>query len=68
MKSSILDKEPVLKVVNLLLDVDAAAEESPTTSGYGSSASALRIIDALDFPKFRYDAIRKLFHKYVMSF
>ncbi|XP_042039885.1 DNA polymerase epsilon subunit B-like isoform X1 [Salvia splendens] len=66
LKSSILDKEPVQRVVALLLEAEAAAEESPTTSGHGSaaSASALRIIDAFDFPKFRYDAIKKLFHKY----
>lgn len=70
MKSSILDKEPVQRVVALLLEAEAAVEESPTTSGHGSaaSASALRIIDAFDFPKFRYDAIKKLFHRYVMSF
>ncbi|KAL0441154.1 UNVERIFIED_CONTAM: DNA polymerase epsilon subunit B [Sesamum radiatum] len=63
-KSSILDKEPVHKVVSLLLEAEAAVEESPTSSGCGSSASALRIIDAFDFPKFRYDPIKKLFHKY----
>ncbi|KAL0318658.1 UNVERIFIED_CONTAM: DNA polymerase epsilon subunit B [Sesamum angustifolium] len=65
LKSSILDKEPVHKVVSLLLEAEAAVEESPTSSGCGSSsASALRIIDAFDFPKFRYDPIKKLFHKY----
>ncbi|KAG6384717.1 hypothetical protein SASPL_153534 [Salvia splendens] len=66
LKSSILDKEPVQRVVALLLEAEAAVEESPTTSGHSSaaSASALRIIDAFDFPKFRYDAIKKLFHKY----
>ncbi|KAL8041773.1 hypothetical protein ABFS82_09G005700 [Erythranthe guttata] len=63
LKSSILDKEPVLKVVSLLLEAEAAVEESPTSSGYGSAGSALRIIDAFDFPKFRYDPIKKLFHK-----
>ncbi|KAK4428163.1 DNA polymerase epsilon subunit B [Sesamum alatum] len=64
LKSSILDKEPVHKVVSLLLEAEAAVEESPSSSGCGSSASALRIIDAFDFPKFRYDPIKKLFHKY----
>lgn len=67
MKSSILDKEPVQRVVSLLLEAEAAVEESPTTSGYGSG-SALKIIDAFDVPKFRYDSIKKLFHKYAMSF
>ncbi|KAL0417307.1 UNVERIFIED_CONTAM: DNA polymerase epsilon subunit B [Sesamum latifolium] len=64
LKSSILDKEPVHKVVSLLLEAEAAVEESPMSSGCGSSASALRIIDAFDFPKFRYDPVKKLFHKY----
>ncbi|KAL6583692.1 hypothetical protein OROMI_002981 [Orobanche minor] len=64
LKSSILDKEPVLKVVGLLLEAQAAVEEGPSCSGYGSAVSALRIIDAFDFPKFRYDPIKKLFHKY----
>ncbi|KAL8457157.1 hypothetical protein ACS0TY_034318 [Phlomoides rotata] len=63
LKSSILDKEPVQRVVSLLLEAEAAVEESPTTSGYGSG-SALKIIDAFDVPKFRYDSIKKLFHKY----
>ncbi|CAA0818112.1 DNA polymerase epsilon subunit B2 [Striga hermonthica] len=64
LKSSILDKEPVQKVVGLLLEAEAAVEEGPTSSGFGSGASALRIIDAFDFPKFRYDPIKKLFHKH----
>lgn len=68
MKSSILDKEPVQKVVSLLLEAEAAVGDSPTTCGYGSAASALKIIDAFDVPKFRYDPIKKLFHKYDMSF
>lgn len=41
-------------------------EESPTTSGYGSAASALRIIHAFDFPKFHYDPIKKNFHEYIL--
>ncbi|KAL6493468.1 DNA-directed DNA polymerase epsilon, subunit B [Orobanche gracilis] len=63
LKSSILDKEPVLKVVGLLLEAQAAVEEGPSCSGYGSAVSGLKIIDAFDFPKFRYDPIKKLFHK-----
>lgn len=53
-KSSILDKEPVQRVVAPLLEAEAAVEECPTTSGHGSASatSALRIIDAFDFPKF----------------
>ncbi|XP_051136673.1 DNA polymerase epsilon subunit B [Andrographis paniculata] len=64
LKSSILDKEPVHRVVSLLLEAEAAIEENPSGGGYLSAASALRIIDAFDFPKFRYDPIKKLFHKY----
>ncbi|KAK4488987.1 hypothetical protein RD792_004778 [Penstemon davidsonii] len=60
LKSSILDKEPVQRVVSLLLEAEAAVEENPTTS----SAASLKIINAFDFPKFRYDPIKKLFHKY----
>lgn len=61
MKSSILDKEPVQRVVSLLLEAEAAAgEETPI-----SSASALRIINAFDFPKFQYDPIKRSFYKYV---
>lgn len=62
-KSSILDKEPVQKVVSLLLETDGA--EGLTGSGCGSAAQPLGIIDAFDFPKFRYDPIKKIFHQYV---
>lgn len=68
MKSSILDKESVHRVVSLLLEAEAAVEESPTSSGYGSAASALRIIHAFDFPKFHYDPIKKNFHEYILFY
>ncbi|KAL3835292.1 hypothetical protein ACJIZ3_010028 [Penstemon smallii] len=60
LKSSILEKEPVQRVVSLLLEAEDAVEENPTSS----SAASLKIINAFDFPKFRYDPIKKLFHKY----
>ncbi|EPS66015.1 hypothetical protein M569_08761, partial [Genlisea aurea] len=61
LKSSILDKESVQKVVGLLRKAEEAdVLENPTSSG---SRFGFRIIDAFDFPKFRYDPIRKLFHK-----
>ncbi|KAM7482881.1 hypothetical protein LguiB_007464 [Lonicera macranthoides] len=67
LKSSILDKEPVNRVVNLLLEAEAAVEETPTTpnsaSTSGSNKSALRIIDAFFIPKFRYDPVRKIFYE-----
>jgi DNA polymerase epsilon subunit 2 len=66
-KSSIIDKEPVHRVVSLLLEAEAAAaDESPDSVG-GSSASAIRVIDAFLIPKFRYDPIKKIFHEYVDS-
>ncbi|GFP88475.1 DNA polymerase epsilon subunit 2 [Phtheirospermum japonicum] len=65
LKSSILDKESIHKVASLLLEADeAGVDEGPSSSGYGPAVSALRIIDAFDFPKYRYDSIKKLFHKY----
>lgn len=63
MKSSILDRESVHKVVSILLEADAAVEENPSSSG--SSTSALRVIDAFIVPKFRYDPVKKFFHEYV---
>ncbi|XP_073146716.1 DNA polymerase epsilon subunit B isoform X2 [Henckelia pumila] len=63
LKSSVLDKEPVQKVVSLLLETNTAAE-GLTGNGCESSAQPMGIIDAFDFPKFRYDPIKKLFHEY----
>ncbi|XP_010276251.1 PREDICTED: DNA polymerase epsilon subunit B isoform X2 [Nelumbo nucifera] len=60
LKSSILDKEPVQRVVNLLLEAEAAAEENPSSS----SRSALRVIDAFIVPKFCYDPIKKVFYEH----
>uniref|UniRef100_M1D2B3 DNA polymerase II subunit 2 n=1 Tax=Solanum tuberosum TaxID=4113 RepID=M1D2B3_SOLTU len=62
LKSSILDREPVHKVVSLLLEADAAVEENPSSSS--SSASALRVIDTFIVPKFRYDPVKKFFHEH----
>ena len=61
-KSSILDKEPMNRVVSLLLEAEAATavEESPNSSG-------LRIIDGFIIPKFRYDPVKKVFYEYVKS-
>lgn len=62
LKSAILDKEPVHRVVSLLLEADAAIEENPGSSC--SSALALRVIDAFDVPKFRYDPVKKIFYEH----
>lgn len=64
MKSSILDKDSVHRVVSLLLEADAAVEESLTAST--SNRSALRVIDAFVIPKFRYDPVKKVFYEYVI--
>lgn len=62
MKSSIIDKEPVQRVVNLLLEAMAAADEGLSAV---SQPAALRVIDAFVVPKFHYDPIRKIFYEYV---
>ncbi|KAK4362675.1 hypothetical protein RND71_017916 [Anisodus tanguticus] len=62
LKSAILDRESVHKVVTLLLEADAAVEENP--SSIASPASALRVIDAFLVPKFRYDPVKKFFHEH----
>ncbi|WOH03271.1 hypothetical protein DCAR_0622752 [Daucus carota subsp. sativus] len=58
LKSSILDKESVSRVVSLLLEAEAAAEDTPAST---SATGALRIIDAFIVPKYRYDPIKKIF-------
>lgn len=66
-KSSIIDKDPVHRVVSLLLEAEAAAEDGPDIDGVtgGSSASSIRVIDAFLVPKFRYDPIKKIFYEFV---
>ncbi|KAK4804583.1 hypothetical protein SAY86_004400 [Trapa natans] len=62
LKSSIIDKEPVQRVVNLLMEAMAAADGTPAAV---SQSSALRVIDAFVIPKFHYDSIRKIFYAHV---
>lgn len=62
LKSSILDKDSVHRVVSLLLEADAAVEESLTAST--SNRSTLRVIDAFVIPKFRYDPVKKVFYEH----
>ncbi|KVI07844.1 DNA polymerase alpha/epsilon, subunit B [Cynara cardunculus var. scolymus] len=57
LKSSILDKEPVQRVVSLLCEAGSAAEDNLSTS----TTSSFSVIDAFLIPKFRYDPIRKMF-------
>jgi hypothetical protein len=67
-KSSIIDREPVHRVVTLLLEAEAASnafdDEGPGPSS-DSSSSAIRVIDSFLIPKLHYDPIKKIFHEYV---
>ncbi|XP_058079436.1 DNA polymerase epsilon subunit B [Magnolia sinica] len=60
LKSSILDKESIHRVVSLLLEAEAAVE----TSTSSSNRSALRIIDSFLIPKYCYDPIKKVFYEH----
>ncbi|OMO73451.1 DNA polymerase alpha/epsilon, subunit B [Corchorus olitorius] len=60
LRSSIIDKEAVHRVISLLLEAEAADEECPTSST-SLSGSSIRVIDAFLIPKFQYDPIRKHF-------
>ncbi|XP_073109974.1 DNA polymerase epsilon subunit B-like [Elaeis guineensis] len=61
LKSSILDREAIHRVVSLLLDADAAVDPSSTVA---SNRAALRVIDAFVIPRFRYDPIKKVFYEH----
>ncbi|KAJ4839699.1 DNA-directed DNA polymerase epsilon, subunit B [Turnera subulata] len=63
LKSSILDKEPLQRVISDLLNADAAVPQAED-----DAVSALRITDAFVVPKFRYDPIKKQFYQYVVFF
>ncbi|XWS60801.1 hypothetical protein CRYUN_Cryun07bG0068500 [Craigia yunnanensis] len=61
LKSSIINKEEVHRVVSLLLEAEAAEEECPT------SHSSICVIDAFLVPKYRYDPIKKHFFQHADS-
>ncbi|XP_058766140.1 DNA polymerase epsilon subunit B-like [Vicia villosa] len=61
-KSTVIDVEPVQRVVNLLLEADEAGETFETFAS--SSSSAIVIIDVFDVPRYKYDAIRRNFYQY----
>ncbi|PKA49599.1 DNA polymerase epsilon subunit 2 [Apostasia shenzhenica] len=61
LKSSILDKEAVRRVVNLLLEAEAAVDPASSSA---SNRLALRVIDAFVIPRFRYDSIKKVFYEH----
>ncbi|KAF5192042.1 Dna polymerase epsilon subunit b [Thalictrum thalictroides] len=60
LKSSIIDKDSVQKVVNLLLEALDAVESTSSSS----SKSPFSITDSFVIPKFRYDSIKKVFYEY----
>ncbi|GMH14107.1 hypothetical protein Nepgr_015948 [Nepenthes gracilis] len=62
LKSSILDREPVHRVVSLLLEAESSVGESPIS--VPNARSDLSFIDAFLIPKFRYDSSRKVFYEY----
>lgn len=64
-KSSILDRDAIQRVVSLLLEAESAVE--PTAS-VASSRTALRVIDVFLVPRFRYDSIKRVFYEYAPRF
>ncbi|MCH98179.1 DNA polymerase epsilon subunit 2-like [Trifolium medium] len=61
LKSTIIDVEPVQRVVNLLLEADA--KEETTDNFASSSSSAIAVINVFDVPRYKYDAIRRNFYQ-----
>ncbi|KAF1883037.1 hypothetical protein Lal_00003219 [Lupinus albus] len=63
LKSTIVDKELVQRLVNLLWETDEAVGETSVSFG-SSSRSSICVIDAFDIPRFHYDPIRKQFYEH----
>ncbi|KAJ4812645.1 DNA polymerase epsilon subunit [Rhynchospora pubera] len=61
LKSTILDKEAVQTVIDLLLEAESAIDPTSTSV---SSRTALRVIDAFVIPRFRYDPIKNVFYEH----
>ncbi|KAL5173989.1 DNA polymerase epsilon subunit B [Glycine soja] len=61
LKSTIIDKETVQRVVSLLLEATEATEES------SDAAAAIRVVDAFLIPKYKYDYSRKQFYEHTGS-
>ncbi|KAJ8771941.1 hypothetical protein K2173_027118 [Erythroxylum novogranatense] len=62
-KSSIIDRDPMRRVITNLLEADDAADEVPSDT-YSLSSSCIRVIDAFLVPKFHYDPIKKQFYQH----
>ncbi|KAK1287172.1 hypothetical protein QJS10_CPB19g01621 [Acorus calamus] len=63
LKSSILDRDSIHRVVSLLLEAESAAVETDPVGPSTSSRSSLRVIDAFLVPKFRFDPVKKVFYE-----
>ncbi|OIW16068.1 hypothetical protein TanjilG_04603 [Lupinus angustifolius] len=66
LKSTIVDKELVQRLVSLLWETDEAVGETSVSFG-SSSRSSICVVDAFDIPKFQYDPIRKQFYEHTSS-
>ncbi|KAF5734067.1 hypothetical protein HS088_TW16G00509 [Tripterygium wilfordii] len=64
LKSSIVDKEEMHRVISLLLEAEGVGEESESPV---SSSSAIRVTDVFLVPKFRYDPIKKQLYEHTAS-
>ncbi|GAB2282872.1 DNA-directed DNA polymerase epsilon, subunit B [Dionaea muscipula] len=64
LKSSILGKEPVQRVVSLLLAAESAAGDTVDSSVLGTAGSTLSFLDAFIIPKFRFDSVQKVYYEY----
>ncbi|XP_047150132.1 DNA polymerase epsilon subunit B [Vigna umbellata] len=62
LKSTIIDKETVHRVVSQLLEVEADMEDSSDAGT--STSSAIRVVDAFLVPKYKYDTVRKQFYEH----
>ncbi|KAF7035474.1 hypothetical protein CFC21_046349 [Triticum aestivum] len=62
LKSSILDRDAVRRVVSLLVEAEEAVDAaSPSAT---SVQSALRVVDSFVVPRFHYDPIKKVFYEH----
>ncbi|KAM0904138.1 hypothetical protein ACQ4PT_018193 [Festuca glaucescens] len=62
LKSSILDRDAVRRVVSLLVEAEEAVDAaSPAAT---SARSALRVVDSFVVPRFHYDPIKKVFYEH----
>ncbi|EMS46400.1 DNA polymerase epsilon subunit 2 [Triticum urartu] len=62
LKSSILDRDAVRRVVSLLVEAEEAVDAaSPSAT---SVQAALRVVDSFVVPRFHYDPIKKVFYEH----